>query len=278
MKDCFLKYDDFSEVLQDKYGYRTPDHILEMCKKDLLFKYDFWYYVNLLKVVYDCSKLAREGKLDSHEWACQSLNMFQLIEHAGTPVNISGVDNLEILKKQPCVLVSNHMSIMETFMLPCIFLNYGFGTYVLKESLTNYPYFKDVLKAIDPISVKRENPREDLKKVLTDGVKKLGEGTSLIIFPQSTRNVVLDKSQFNTLGHKLAARANVPVIPVAIKTDFFGKGKIIAELSKIDRSKDVYIKFGEPILNVKEDSKGAYEKTFRFIADSYRSWGGEVKE
>lgn len=278
MKNCFLEYDGFSEVLQEEFGYRTPEHILEKCKKDLLFKHDFWYYVNLLKVVYDCSKLAKKGKLDHEEWARQSLNMFQLIEHAGTPVNISGVENLEILKEQPCVLVSNHMSMMETFMLPCIFLNYGFGTYILKESLLEYPYFKDVLKAIDPISVRRKNPREDLKKVLTDGVRKLGEGTSLIIFPQSTRSVVLDKSQFNTLGHKLASRANVPVIPIAIKTDFFGKGKIIPEISKLDRSKDVYIKFGKPIENVKEDSKGAYEKTFRFIADNYRSWGGVVTE
>jgi 1-acyl-sn-glycerol-3-phosphate acyltransferase len=278
MKHCLMNYDEFSMVLKNEHKYRTSDAVLKECKKNFLFKFDFWFYICLLKVVWDCSKLSRRGKLDHHEWACQSLRMLQLVERAGTRVSIEGIENLEVMRKGSCVLVSNHMSMMETFMLPCIFLNYAFATYVLKESLINYPYFKDVLGVIDPIVVKRKNPREDLKVVLTEGVKKLNSGTSLVIFPQSTRSVFLNKSKFNTLGHKLASRANVPVIPVAVKTDFFGKGKIIHDFSKLDRSKDVFIKFGEPIFNVADDSKGAHYKTFRFIADSYRSWGGEVQE
>jgi 1-acyl-sn-glycerol-3-phosphate acyltransferase len=273
-----MKYDEFSTLLKKEYGYSTSEDALKMCKKNFLFKFDFWFYVNLWKVVLDSSKLSKKGKLDHYEWACQSLRMFQLVERSGTGVTVEGVENLEIMKDGPCVLVANHMSMMETFMLPCLFLSYGFGTYVLKESLLTYPYFKDVLGAIDPISVKRDNPRKDLKIVLTEGVEKLTNGTSMVIFPQSTRDAVLTKAKFNTLGHKLASRANVPVIPVAIKTDFFGKGKIISDLSKLDRSKEVFIKFGKPIYNVADDSKGAHDKTFRFIADNYRAWGGEVKE
>ena len=278
MKRCLMNYDEFSTVVKNEHKYRTSEDVLKVCKKNFWFRFDFWFYICLFKVVWDCSKLSRNGKLDHREWACQSLRMFQLVERAGTKVSVEGIENLEIMRDGPCVLVSNHMSIMEPVMFPCIFLNYGFGTYVLKESLINYPYFKDVLGAIDPIAVKRKNPREDLKVVLTEGMKKLNGGISLVIFPQSTRSVILDKSKFNTLGHKLASRANVPVIPVAVKTDFFGKGKIVNDISKIDRSKDVFIKFGKPIYNVADDSKGAHDKTFRFIADSYRSWGGEVKD
>jgi 1-acyl-sn-glycerol-3-phosphate acyltransferase len=278
MKHYLMKYDEFSTILKKEHMYKTSEDALEMCKKDFLYKFDFWFYANLLKVVWDCSSLSKKGKLDHYEWACQSLRMFQLVERAGTGVTVEGAENLEILKDGPCVLVANHMSMMETFMLPCLFLSYGFGTYVLKESLLTYPYFKDVLGAIDPISVKRDNPRKDLKTVLTEGVEKLTNGTSMVIFPQSTRDAVLNRAKFNTLGHKLASRANVPVIPVAIKTDFFSKGKIVPDLSKLDRSKEVFIKFGKPICNVAADPKGAHEKTFRFIADNYRSWGGEVKE
>jgi len=48
---------------------------------------------------------------------------------------------------------------------------------------------------------------------------------SVLIFPQTTRDLRFDPNKFNTLGIKLAKRAKVPVIPVAVKTDAWGMGK-----------------------------------------------------
>jgi len=123
---------------------------------------------------------------------------------------------------KPAVFVGNHMSTLETMVLPAIIQPVKKVIFVIKEELTTYPLFGEIAKARDPILVGRENPREDLKIVLEAGSKKLHEGTSVIIFPQKTRSVYFDPSSFNSLGVKLAKRNKVPVIPIALITDALG--------------------------------------------------------
>ena len=55
--------------------------------------------------------------------------------------------------------------------------------------------------------------------------KSLKKIISVWVFAQTTRELLLDPKKFNTLGIKLAKRARVPVIPVAVKTDAWGMGK-----------------------------------------------------
>ena len=54
---------------------------------------------------------------------------------------------------------------------------------------------------------------------------------------------VFKPEEFNSIGVKLAKKAGVPVVPVAIKTDFWGNGRIIKELGPIDNKKTIHIKF-----------------------------------
>ena len=49
---------------------------------------------------------------------------------------------------------------------------------------------------------------------------------SVLIFPQTTRELFFDPKKFNTLGIKLAKRAKVPVIPIAVKTDAWWHGQM----------------------------------------------------
>ena len=97
---------------------------------------------------------------------------------------------------------------------------------MVKESLLKYPFFGPVLGSREPIVVGRSNPREDLVAVLEGGEARLKQGRSVIVFPQSTRSSVFDPAHFNTIGVKLAKRAGVPVIPVALKTDAWGNGNL----------------------------------------------------
>ena len=60
----------------------------------------------------------------------------------------------------------------------------------------------------------------------------LRNGMSVIIFPQTTRIMDFDRKQFNSMGVKLAKRAQVPVVPIALKTDAWGVGKWIKDLPK----------------------------------------------
>jgi 1-acyl-sn-glycerol-3-phosphate acyltransferase len=93
----------------------------------------------------------------------------------------------------------------------------------------------------------------------------------MIVFPQSTRTAQFQPEEFNSIGVKLAKKAEVPIIPVAIKTDFWGNGKIIKDFGKINRDKDVYIEFGEP-LQVEGSGKETHTKIIEFIQKKLKEW------
>ena len=191
--------------------------------------------------------MAKRGLYDSAAWSDSSCKVLRALESVGVDVTVEGMDILGRLNSA-CVFIGNHMSTLETLILPGIIQPFMEVTFVVKEGLVRYPVFKHVMRSRDPVLVGRTNPREDLKAVLEGGTEKLKSGSSMIIFPQTTRSTSLDPEQFNTIGVKLARRAQVPVVPFALKTDAWGIGKIVKEFGKVDPSKRVWFAFGEPIM------------------------------
>jgi len=254
-------------IIYENNIYRTPHKKLNVFTK--LFP-TFIFYIDMLKVVFRSSSLAKKNKYDDAEWSRQCLNILKALEKVGVEVNITGVENIKNLKTA-CVFVGNHMSVLETFVLAAIISPYRRFTFVIKESLINYPVFKHVMISLDPIVVGRENPRQDLVTVLQEGTEKLSKGLSIFIFPQRTRTKGFNQEQFNTIGVKLAKRANVPVLPVAIKSDAWGHGALIKDFGKIDPKKTVHFAFGEPM---KTTGKGQAEhkKTIDFIKQNLNKW------
>ena len=112
-------------------------------------------------------------------------------------------------------------------------------------------------------------------KVNQAGVMPIIFAVSVLLFPQATRSVVFDPGAFNSLAVKLAKKAGVPVVPVALRTDFQKIGRVLKDFGPIDRSKPVYFKFGEP-LTVQGNGKAAHQQVISFIASNLRSWGGTV--
>ncbi len=134
----------------------------------------------------------------------------------------------------PVLFISNHMSTLETMIFPGIIAPHRELTFVVKESLVRHPFFGDVMRSRNPVIVGRTDPRKDFEAVMNGGVDLLSKGISIVIFPQSTRSIVFKPEEFNSLGVKLAKKAGVEVVPVAIKTDFWGNGKWMKELGPLD--------------------------------------------
>jgi len=141
----------------------------------------------------------------------------------------------------------------------------------------DYPVFKHIMRARNPITVGRTNPREDLKAVLEGGEERLKRGVSLVIFPQTTRTPVFDPAEFNTIGVKLAKRAGVPVVPIALLTDAWGNGKRLKEFGRIDPSKKAHFAFGEP-MTIAGRGDEEHQKIIEFITGKLQEWGGKVAE
>jgi len=255
--------------------YRTsPQH-----PRSLLARLSPWpepaFYPPVLRIVFRASRLARQGRYGDDQWVESSQGIIRVMESVGMQLTVEGLEHLRGLDG-PVVFVGNHMSTLETFVLPSIIQPVRPVTFVVKESLLTYPVFGPVMRSRNPVAVGRSNPREDLKAVLEGGQERLARGISLIVFPQTTRTPVFDPEQFNTIGVKLAARAGVPVVPLALKTDAWGNGRKLKDFGKVNPSLPVHFRFGAPI---PPEGKGAaaQEATVRFIRDALAEWEEELR-
>ncbi|MGO9377754.1 MAG: lysophospholipid acyltransferase family protein [Dissulfurispiraceae bacterium] len=228
------------------------------------------FYADLAKIVFRCSSQAKHGAYGSEQWASSSYEVMQKLEEVGIIFEITGIDNITGFEG-PCIFIGNHMSALETFVLPCIIEPIKDTTFVVKQSLIDYPVFKYVMRSRNPITVGRTNPREDLKAVLDGGTEILASGRSLVLFPQTTRAAAFNPKEFNTIGVKLAKRANVPVVPIALKTDAWGNGNMLKDFGKIDPSKKVYFSFGEP-MTIKNRGVEEHNAIIAFIEEKLREW------
>lgn len=191
-------------------------------------------------------------------------------EKVGSRLEISGLDHIRNLPG-PAVIVGNHMSTYETLILPAIAGTRHPISFVLKGSLLRYPIFGPVVQTGEPIVVSRENPREDLATVLSEGVKRLEAGRHVIVFPQGHRVHGFDAESFNSLGVKLAKRAKVPVVPLALRTDFWGNGSVVKDIGPVTPQFPVQIAFGQP-LTVSGNGKQQHDACVAFIQQQLRAW------
>ena len=229
------------------------------------------FYAGILYTVLHASNIARRGKYDAEQLTASSVFSSRLVEWCGGELHVTGLENLRA-SPGAAVIVGNHMSTLETFLLPGIIGPAKKLGFVVKESLLTHPMFGSVMRSVPHIAVSRDNPRQDLQTVLEKGADFLKSGTSFCIFPQATRGSVFDEGKFNSLGVKLARRAGVPVIPVAMKTNFWGNGRIIKDLGRIRPQEPVRIAFG-PEIPTSLPQAEVHGRVVEFVRANLQAWG-----
>ncbi len=236
---------------------------------------DAGFYLPLLVIVLKAGLKAGKGLYDSEAWARSSEEVVLNLEASGCRIEATGMEYFRTLE-EPCIFIGNHMSTLETFVLPSIIQPWKDVTFVVKESLLRYPFFGKVLGSRDPIVVGRTNPREDLAAVMEGGKERLKAGRSIIIFPQSTRTPIFDPAHFNTIGVKLARKTGAPVIPIALKTDAWGNGKTLKDFGPIAPHKTIHFEFGAPV-KISGTGKEEHQAISDFIVSRLEVWGKEEK-
>ncbi len=248
-------------------SYISPDKEMGYFSKTLP---SLLFYLRALRPTIRLCRSAKQSQCNGKMWSNCSVDIGKILESVGARIEIEGLQHVDAVDG-PCIFIANHMSTLETFVLPGIIRPRMPVTFVVKDGLMNMPFFGDVLRARKAISVGRTNPREDLKTVLEEGKNMLESGVSLIIFPQSTRSVEFNVKKFNSIGVKLAKQSQKPIIPVALKTDAWAQGSLVKDFGAIHPERTIHFTFGAPIY-VQEQGKAEHAQICDFIQEHLSRW------
>lgn len=255
-------------VMEEKYG--RGDSYVSPCMPPSALPTVRFFAATVAGPMLWLWNMARKGCCDDIAWVYGSSWLADIFEGVGGRIAVDGLTNLDKLDG-PCVFIANHMSTLETFVLPAMIRPRMPVTFVVKRSLTTMPIFGPLMRSRNPVAVDRINPREDLAVVLRDGARRLADGISVIVFPQHTRSLYFEPEKFNSIGIKLALKVGAPVLPIALKTDAWGHGRPIKELGKINPSLTARFRFGQP-LTVTGRGKEQHSQICHFIQETVETW------
>jgi 1-acyl-sn-glycerol-3-phosphate acyltransferase len=262
--------DLITQFLLNADGYTTPDDTPRHLFDRLALNTRIYFMIRFISYCFSTRREADKGLYDTGRWVSSSYDIFSLIEGCGGRFRIIGLDNIRNISG-PVVFVSNHMSVLEAMIFPGIIQPLKDVTFIVKKGLVRHWVFGAVMRSRNPIVLSRSNPREDFRTVMEQGLERISGGLSVIIFPQHTRRTEFIPEEFNSLGIKLAARAGIPVIPVAIKTDFWGNGRFTNYLGPIHRKKPIYMAFGKAF-PVTGSGKDEHQRVIDWIQSHLEKW------
>ena len=149
------------------------------------------------------------------------------------------VMGLEKIPSGAALIASAHQSAFDTFIW---FLLVPQCRYVLKEELTRIPLFGGLITTTGQIPVDRSAGAAALRGLLRQGAEALQAGGQVVIFPEGTRREPGTIGPLQPGVAALAARAKLPVIPVA--TD---SGLCWSRKAFVKRPGTITIAVGDPI-------------------------------
>lgn len=259
---------DFQENLRQTGQYHTPP---ERVRKPVPVPLaSFFFHLRILGIITRGGLQAYFPEFETKEWRKFCYRIHRLSENLGGNVSFTGFDQVNNAAF-PAVWVANHVSALETYLLPQAIMAYTRLSIILKTSLKYYPAFGQIVRSINPITVNRKNALEDLRRVLTKGQELLAEGRSVLVFPEGHRMLTFDPAQFNSMGVKLAQRAGVPVIPVAVKPGFMKLNSILKDLPSIHPRETIRYACG-PVLPPSMPPKEIHATCLDFIASKMEGW------
>ncbi len=126
-------------------------------------------------------------------------------------VQAKGIENIPY--DNPAIYISNHQS---NFDIPIIYA--GLPTqfsWIAKQELFKIPLFGLAMKRSGLIPIDRSNQRKTMHSIIV-AAQTIREGTSVVIFPEGTRSPDGQLQKFKKGALLIAAKAQVPVVPIAI--------------------------------------------------------------
>lgn len=139
---------------------------------------------------------------------------------AGLKLTVNGAENIPA--EGPAIYVCNHQS---NFDIPMLYAGLPIQfRWMAKQELFRVPLFGLAMKRSGYIPIDRSDRRKSMHS-LNLAAQRIKAGASVIIFPEGTRSPDGEVQPFKKGALVIAAKAQVPVVPVAIQGSYRAQPK-----------------------------------------------------
>ncbi len=263
----------FREELLRTGRYETPSERMASKPRTPSWWTTFSFSWSVFSVFPRCAVSENLRMLNTDKWAHFCFVSLQKAEAFGTKVTFDGWEKRRDYKG-PVIYLCNHMSTLETILLPFTLLTFEPFNVVVKASLSHLPGLERAAAHMGLVPIGRKSPREDLMTIFKVGCERIAQGISFLIFAQGTRQPVFARKGWSSIGAKLAEKAGIPVMPIAVKTDIQptrpdGKGWL-KDFGTVDPSKDIRVRCGPVLTGTSREMNTA---SFDWIKAQLDEWG-----
>ena len=263
----------FREELLRTGRYETPPERMAPKPRAPGWWTTFSFSWSVFSVFPRCAISENLRMLNTDKWAHFCFASLRKAEAFGTKVTFDGWERRRDYKG-PVVYLCNHMSTLETILLPFTLLTFAPFNVVVKASLSHLPGLERAAEHMGLVPIGRKSPREDLMTIFKVGCERIAQGNSFLIFAQGTRQPVFARKGWSSIGAKLAEKAGIPVMPIAVKTDIQptrpdGKGWL-KDFGTVDPSKDIRVRCGPVLTGTSREMNTA---SFDWIKAQLDEWG-----
>jgi 1-acyl-sn-glycerol-3-phosphate acyltransferase len=141
----------------------------------------------------------------------------------------------EHLPQGPVIIAMKHQSAWDTFAVPVVF---GNAAIVFKKELMLVPFYGWYVWKAGMIAIDRKAGAAALRSLVAGGGRAVGQGRSIVIFPEGTRTAPGTRRPYQPGVAALYRQLDLPVVPVALNSGvFWGRrsfvkrpGRIILEI------------------------------------------------
>lgn len=161
------------------------------------------------------SKFGRLVELEEYVHKVASNWATSQVKMSGAMVKVYGEENIPA--DIPVLFVSNHQGNFDIALFMS-FINKPKG-YISKIEMMKIPVLRTWMEYMHCVFMERGNLRK-AAEAISEGIKILKSGYSLVLFPEGTRSKGDSMNEFKAGGFKLATKSKVPIVPVTIKGSY----------------------------------------------------------
>jgi len=209
---------------------------------DILKSLYFWTFFSVITCVVFLSILVHKfiyvllGKdrfdLASHNWTCRWGKIILLLT-PGWKVKIEGFDNIPIESNQKLVIVANHESMTDIWILCYLQIQFR---WLAKAELFKIPIIGQAMHLAGYIPVVRGNKKSH-QEAMDASAEWIKKGIPMLFFPEGTRSKTSELRPFKMGAFKLARDTQASILPVVLK----GAGHLLPKGSPVPKSATVQV-------------------------------------